>query len=98
MNLIRLQTTTERNKPQLVALTYYCCFVIFLKENFELYHETLYLAVKMTDHYLSKVPIQREMLQLIGSTAMLIASKFEVSLNHTNSHLHDSQNQLSLAI
>lgn len=33
----------------------------------------------MTDHYLSKVPIQKEMLQLIGSTAMLIASKFEVS-------------------
>lgn len=34
----------------------------------------------MTDHYLSKVPIQKEMLQLIGSTAMLIASKFEVNL------------------
>lgn len=49
----------------------------------------------MTDHYLSKVPIQREMLQLIGSTAMLIASKFEVSLNHRNIHLYDYQNQSS---
>lgn len=32
----------------------------------------------MTDHYLSKTPVDREMLQLVGSTAMLIASKFEV--------------------
>lgn len=51
---------------------------VSLQENFELYHETLYLAVKMTDHYLSKTPVHREMLQLVGSTAMLIASKFEV--------------------
>lgn len=48
------------------------------QENFELFHETLYLAVKMTDHYLSRTPVDREMLQLVGSTAMLIASKFEV--------------------
>lgn len=53
---------------------------VVLQENFELYHETLYLAVKITDHYLSKTPVHREMLQLVGSTAMLIASKFEVSL------------------
>ena len=51
---------------------------VSLQENFELYHETLYLAVKMTDHYLSKTPVHREMLQLVGSTTMLIASKFEV--------------------
>lgn len=50
----------------------------FAQENFELYHETLYLAVKMTDHFLSKTVVLREMLQLVGSTAMLIASKFEV--------------------
>lgn len=48
------------------------------QENFELFHETLYLAVKVTDHYLSTTPVHREMLQLVGSTAMLIASKFEV--------------------
>lgn len=51
---------------------------VCLQENFELFHETLYLAVKMTDHYLSRTPVHREMLQLVGSTAMLIASKFEV--------------------
>lgn len=51
---------------------------MWFQENFELFHETLYLAVKMTDHYLSTTPVHREMLQLVGSTAMLIASKFEV--------------------
>ncbi|KAF3837361.1 hypothetical protein F7725_004825 [Dissostichus mawsoni] len=39
--------------------------------------QTLYLAVKMADHYLSKTPVHRELLQLVGSTTMLIASKFE---------------------
>ncbi|KAM9335855.1 G2/mitotic-specific cyclin-B3 [Symphorus nematophorus] len=52
-------------------------WLVEVQENFELYHETLYLAVKMTDHYLSLTPVHREMLQLVGSTAMLIASKFE---------------------
>ncbi|XP_037538740.1 G2/mitotic-specific cyclin-B3 [Nematolebias whitei] len=52
-------------------------WLVEVQENFELYHETLYMAVKMTDHYLSKTPIQRELLQLVGSTAMLLASKFE---------------------
>ncbi|XP_030609721.1 G2/mitotic-specific cyclin-B3 [Archocentrus centrarchus] len=52
-------------------------WLVEVQENFELYHETLYLAVKIADHYLSKTPVHREMLQLVGSTAMLIASKFE---------------------
>lgn len=49
-----------------------------MQENFELNHETLYLAVKLTDHYLSITSVRRESLQLIGSTALLIAAKFEV--------------------
>ncbi|MEQ2196621.1 hypothetical protein XENOCAPTIV_005966, partial [Xenoophorus captivus] len=52
-------------------------WLVEVQENFELFHETLYLAVKMTDHYLSEAPIHRQKLQLVGSTAMLIASKFE---------------------
>ncbi|XP_076581626.1 G2/mitotic-specific cyclin-B3 isoform X2 [Chaetodon auriga] len=52
-------------------------WLVEVQENFELNHETLYLAVKMTDHYLSLTPVHREMLQLVGSTTMLIASKFE---------------------
>ncbi|XP_036002168.1 G2/mitotic-specific cyclin-B3 [Fundulus heteroclitus] len=52
-------------------------WLVEVQENFELFHETLYLAVKMTDHYLSKAKIHKQMLQLVGSTALLIASKFE---------------------
>lgn len=52
-------------------------WLVEVQENFELNHETLYLAVKMTDHYLAVSQVKREALQLIGSTAMLIASKFE---------------------
>ncbi|XP_059211583.1 G2/mitotic-specific cyclin-B3 isoform X2 [Centropristis striata] len=52
-------------------------WLVEVQENFELYHETLYLAVKMADHFLAKTPVHREMLQLVGSTTMLIASKFE---------------------
>uniref|UniRef100_A0A3P8UBN1 G2/mitotic-specific cyclin-B2 n=1 Tax=Cynoglossus semilaevis TaxID=244447 RepID=A0A3P8UBN1_CYNSE len=52
-------------------------WLVEVQENFELYHETLYLAVKLTDQYLSQTVIQREMLQLLGSTCMLIASKLE---------------------
>ncbi|MCI4386259.1 hypothetical protein PGIGA_G00060360 [Pangasianodon gigas] len=52
-------------------------WMVEVQENFELNHETLYLAVKLTDHYLSVTEVMRESLQLIGSTAMLIAAKFE---------------------
>ncbi|XP_046724456.1 G2/mitotic-specific cyclin-B3-like isoform X2 [Silurus meridionalis] len=52
-------------------------YLRYREENFELNHETLYLAVKVTDHYLSVTEVMRESLQLIGSTAMLLAAKFE---------------------
>ncbi|XP_063169559.1 G2/mitotic-specific cyclin-B3 [Candoia aspera] len=52
-------------------------WMVEVQENFELTHETLYLAVKLMDHYLVQVGAMRDKLQLIGSTAILIASKFE---------------------
>ncbi|KAM4020234.1 G2/mitotic-specific cyclin-B3 [Anomaloglossus baeobatrachus] len=52
-------------------------WMVEVQENFELNHETLYLAVKLVDHYLAVQVVMREKLQLIGSTAVLIASKFE---------------------
>uniref|UniRef100_A0A8C5T1C2 G2/mitotic-specific cyclin-B3 n=1 Tax=Laticauda laticaudata TaxID=8630 RepID=A0A8C5T1C2_LATLA len=52
-------------------------WMVEVQENFELTHETLYLAVKVMDHYLVQVAAMRDKLQLIGSTAILIASKFE---------------------
>lgn len=63
-----------------LLLFFVMCLIVslWMKENFELNHETLYLAVKITDHYLTVDVVMRESLQLIGSTAMLIAAKFEV--------------------
>jgi len=44
---------------------------------FKLLPETLYLTVNLIDRYLSMTSIYRNKLQLVGVTAMLIASKYE---------------------
>ncbi|OMJ86986.1 hypothetical protein SteCoe_11384 [Stentor coeruleus] len=44
---------------------------------FKLASETLFLAVNIIDRYLEKTPICRSRLQLIGVSALLIASKYE---------------------
>ena len=56
-------------------------WLVEIQENFELNHETLYLAVKLTDLYLSRVEVDKELLQLLGSAAVFIASKFDVGNN-----------------
>ncbi|RDD40484.1 G2/mitotic-specific cyclin-B3 [Trichoplax sp. H2] len=48
-----------------------------VQQNFELFHETLYLAVKIVDRFLSARVVSRDALQLIGATAMLMSSKIE---------------------
>ena len=53
-------------------------WLIEVQENFELFHETLYLGVQLVDIYLSRKEVTRDYLQLIGATCLLIASKFEV--------------------
>jgi cyclin B len=55
-------------------------WLVEVQENFELYHETLYLAVKIVDHYLEKNDIEREHLQLLGATAVFLSCKIEVLL------------------
>lgn len=50
-----------------------------MQESFQLAHETLYLAVVMTDLYMSKKGVRRDEMQLIGATAILLSSKFYVS-------------------
>ncbi|XP_019850667.1 PREDICTED: G2/mitotic-specific cyclin-B3-like [Amphimedon queenslandica] len=52
-------------------------WLVEVQENFELFHETLYLAVKIVDRYLEKKEVKKEYLQLVGATSMLIAAKFE---------------------
>lgn len=44
---------------------------------FKLMPETLYLTVNLIDRYLEKEQIMRNKLQLVGVTAMFIASKYE---------------------
>jgi len=44
---------------------------------FKLLPETLYLTVNLVDRFLEKVPVSKQQLQLVGVTAMLIASKYQ---------------------
>jgi len=52
-------------------------WLVEVQESFELNHETLYAAVKMTDLYLSKKQVRKEDLQLVGATACLVACKID---------------------
>merc|ERR1712029_952822 len=52
-------------------------WLVEVQESFELNHETLYTAVKVTDIYLSKKQVRKEDLQLVGATACLIACKVD---------------------
>uniref|UniRef100_A0A182QEQ4 Uncharacterized protein n=1 Tax=Anopheles farauti TaxID=69004 RepID=A0A182QEQ4_9DIPT len=58
-------------------------WMIEIQETFELNHETLYLAVKILDTYLSRVKIGHDLLQLVGIAGMLIASKYDERLPPT---------------
>ncbi|XP_036913610.1 G2/mitotic-specific cyclin-B3 isoform X2 [Sturnira hondurensis] len=54
-------------------------WLVAVQITFKVNHETLYLAVKLVDHYLMKVMCKKDKLQLLGSTAFMIAAKFEES-------------------
>ncbi len=53
-------------------------WLVEVQENFELNHETLYLAVRLVDLYLGRKTVSRDKLQLIGATSLFISSKFDV--------------------
>ncbi|XP_046825541.1 G2/mitotic-specific cyclin-B3 [Vespa crabro] len=52
-------------------------WMVEVQESFELNHETLYLAVKLVDLYLTKVTVGTETLQLLGASSLFIASKYD---------------------
>ncbi|XP_012225048.1 G2/mitotic-specific cyclin-B3 [Linepithema humile] len=52
-------------------------WMVEVQESFELNHETLYLAIKLVDLYLTKVTVGKETLQLLGASSLFIASKFD---------------------
>ncbi|XP_028799723.1 putative cyclin-B3-1 isoform X5 [Neltuma alba] len=82
----------ERSKAQTSALANYMSiqtditphmrgilinWLIEVHLKFELMPETLYLTVSLLDQYLSLVTIKKNELQLVGLTALLLASKYE---------------------
>lgn len=54
-------------------------WMVEVQETFELNHETLYLAVKVVDIYLSKITVHKEKLQLVGAAALFMSCKYDVS-------------------
>lgn len=52
-------------------------WLIEVHYKFQLRSETLFLTVALIDRYLNVMPVPRTQLQLVGVTAMLIASKYE---------------------
>ncbi|KAA8528826.1 hypothetical protein F0562_036181 [Nyssa sinensis] len=52
-------------------------WLIEVHYKFELMDETLYLSVNLIDRFLAIQPVVRKKLQLVGVTAMLLASKYE---------------------
>ncbi|CAL8354726.1 unnamed protein product [Merluccius merluccius] len=52
-------------------------WLVEVGEEYKLQNETLYLAVNYIDRFLSAMSVLRGKLQLVGTAAMLLASKFE---------------------
>lgn len=52
-------------------------WLVEVAEEFQLHLDTLYLAIAYTDRYLSRVSVPRSKLQLVGTTSLYIAAKFE---------------------
>lgn len=54
-------------------------WLVELQQQFNLNHETLYLAIKIMDHFLMEKCITTANIQLLGMTCLFIAAKFDVS-------------------
>ena len=52
-------------------------WLIEVAQEYKLQQETLHLSVRLIDRFLSRRPVARTKLQLVGVTCMFIASKFE---------------------
>lgn len=52
-------------------------WLIEVHYKFKLIPETLFLTINLVDRFLGKVQVPRCQLQLVGVTAMMVASKYE---------------------
>ncbi|KAL7523974.1 hypothetical protein ACHAXR_001715, partial [Thalassiosira sp. AJA248-18] len=78
----KIQSKFSINRDDLALLLYESLELTLKLEfglctTFKLVPETLYLAVNIVDRYLAKEQAARPRLQLVGVTALLIASKYE---------------------
>ncbi|XAR67252.1 hypothetical protein NMG60_11001938 [Bertholletia excelsa] len=71
-NYMAIQTEIT---PQMRGILINWLIEVHLK--FDLMQETLYLTITLLDRYLSLVTIKRNEMQLVGLTALLLASKYE---------------------
>jgi len=52
-------------------------WIIDVHKNYKMFPETLYICISIIDRFLSKKQVQRGKLQLLGTTALYISSKYE---------------------
>lgn len=71
--------TYMQSQPQINARmrTILVDWLVQVHLKFNLLQETLYLTISIMDRYLAKQEIPKSKLQLVGVTAMLVASKYE---------------------
>ena len=69
-----MKTTQNDIDPRMRSILIDWMIDVHLK--FKLLPETLYLTVHIIDKYLENVQIDRSKLQLVGVTAMFMASKY----------------------
>ncbi|NWX29418.1 CCNB2 protein, partial [Notiomystis cincta] len=69
------RTTNGRMRAILVD------WLVQVHSRFHLLQETLYMCVAIIDRFLQSHPVPRKKLQLVGVTAMLVASKYEEILS-----------------
>ncbi|XP_013719064.1 cyclin-B1-3-like [Brassica napus] len=69
-----MQTQTEINEKMRSILV---DWLVDVHVKFDLSPETLYLTINIIDRFLSLKPVPRRELQLVGVSALLIASKYE---------------------
>lgn len=68
-------------------------WLVDVHQKFKLTPETLHLTVNIIDRFLAVTPVRRRKLQLVGVTAMLIASKYEdIYAPETSDFVHISDN------
>lgn len=68
---------SEQNEITVTMRAILIDWLVEVQETFELFHETLYLAVRMVDRYLDRKNVKKLHLQLLGVTAIFLASKME---------------------